>query len=357
MAAYYLWCGLAQTTRKGYDSARNSYLSFCQLQRFHHTQAGGFRSADPQPGTASVMPGSSFPTTPLWLIEWIVSLAGKVKSRTLKLYLTGLKSYHVDLGLDTSAFEDTRLERVLRGIKREHPDGQRRERAPLIRPKLIRILQVLSRARYTTGACAVEGATLRAAFCLAFAAFLRIGEITYSPQDVQHPRAADFPKWFVTKRSVQIHTAQGGGHGSLSITLPASKTDPFRKSVTILVAGTGDIACPVKAMAQYLRHDQRPANSPLFVTPENLPFTREYLIRRLRTLALSAGLGAEVWNGHSFRRGAATWANLQGLPGDTIQLLGRWNSTAYKLYIDLAPEERIELSRRFQSLPGGQPPA
>jgi integrase len=355
MAAYYLWCGLAQTTRKGYDSARNSYLSFCQLQRFHHTQAGGFRSADPQPGTASVMPGSSFPTTPLWLIEWMVSLAGKVKSRTLKLYLTGLKSYHVDLGLDTSAFEDTRLERVLRGIKREHPDGQRRERAPLIRPKLIRILQVLSRARYTTGACAVEGATLRAAFCLAFAAFLRIGEITYSPQDIQHPRAADFPKWFVTKRSVQIHT--GGGHGSLSITLPASKTDPFRKSVTILVAGTGDIACPVKAMAQYLRHDQRPANSPLFVTPENLPFTREYLIRRLRTLALSAGLGAEVWNGHSFRRGAATWANLQGLPGDTIQLLGRWNSTAYKLYIDLAPEERIELSRRFQSLPSGQPPA
>jgi integrase len=106
---------------------------------------------------------------------------------------------------------------------------------------------------------------------------------------------------------------------------------------------------------QYLRHDERPANSPLFAAPGNLAFTREYLIRRLRTLALSAGLGAGVWNGHSFRRGAATWANLQGLPGDTIQLLGRWNSTAYKLYIDLAPEERIDLSRRFQS--GGQPPA
>jgi hypothetical protein len=77
MAAYYLWCGLAQTIRKGYDSARNSYLSFCQLQWFHHTQAaGGFRSADPQPrapphtntwqwqlGTSSAMPSSSFPAS------------------------------------------------------------------------------------------------------------------------------------------------------------------------------------------------------------------------------------------------------------------------------------------------------
>jgi hypothetical protein len=173
-------------------------------------------------------------------------------------------------------------------------------------------------ARYTTGVCAVKGVTLQAPFCLAFAAFLRIREITYSPQD---PRAADFPRWFVTNRSVQIHTS--GGNGSLSLTLPASKTDPFRKSVTILVTGTGDIPCPVKAIGQYLRQDQHPANSPLFVTPGNLPFTCEYLIIRLRTLALSVGLGAEVWNGHSFRRGAATWANLQGLPGDTIQLLGR----------------------------------
>jgi hypothetical protein len=69
----------------------------------------------------------------------MVSLAGRVKSRTLKLYLTGLKSYHIDLGLDTSAFDDERLERTIRGIKREHPDAPRRERTPLIRPKLLRI--------------------------------------------------------------------------------------------------------------------------------------------------------------------------------------------------------------------------
>jgi hypothetical protein len=71
--------------------------------------------------------------------------------------------------------------------------------------------------------------TLRAAFTLAFAAFLRIGEI-YSAHDLQAPQVLDFGRWFVTKRSVVI--AEDGS--ALEISLPASKTDPFRKSVTPL---------------------------------------------------------------------------------------------------------------------------
>jgi integrase len=271
----------------------------------------------------------------------MVSLAGRVKSRTLKLYLTGLKSYHIDLGLDTSAFDDERLERTIRGIKREHPDAPRRERTPLIRPKLLRILRVLSYPRYATSH---EEMALRAAFTLAFAAFLRIGEITYSAHDLQAPQALDFGRWFVTKRSVVI-AEDGSAH---EISLPASKTDPFRKSVTITVAATSDAGCPVKAMSSYLFFDQRPPNASLSVAPHNQPFSREYVIRRLRTLAQSAGLGSEALNGHSFRRGAATWAYAQGIPGDTIQILGRWSSSAYKLYIDLTQEERIKMSRQFQ---------
>jgi hypothetical protein len=321
MAAHYLWCGLAQTTRKGYTTARNSYLDFCRTHRL---------------GEAS-----PFPAKPLWLIEWMVSLAGRVKSRTLKLYLTGLKSYHIDLGLDTSAFDDERLERTIRGIKREHPDAPRRERTPLTRPKLLRILRVLSYPRYATSH---EGLTLRAAFTLAFAAFLRIGEITYSTHDVQHPQALYFGRWFVTKRSVTI----AEDRSALEIVLPASKTDPFRKSVTITVAATGDAGCPVKAMYSYLSLDKRPPNAPLFLAPGNQPFSREYVVRRLRTLAQAAGLSAEALNGHSFRRGAATWAHAQGIPGDTIQILGRWSSSAYKLYIDLTREERVKMSQQFQ---------
>ena len=76
----------------------------------------------------------------------------------------------------------------------------------------------------------------------------------------------------------------------------------------------------------------RPALAPLFcIGPyEQRPFTREYVIQRLRELAIGAGLGYEAWNGHSFRRGAATWAAEMAIVDNQIQILGCWRSDAYK---------------------------
>ena len=48
-------------------------------------------------------------------MEWITTLAGRIKVKTMKQYLTGLRSYHVDLGLPAAAFQNERLERVIRG--------------------------------------------------------------------------------------------------------------------------------------------------------------------------------------------------------------------------------------------------
>ena len=52
-----------------------------------------------------------------WLIEWLCSLAGTGKVKTMKLYLAGIKSYQIDLGIECAAFADPRLERMIQGIK------------------------------------------------------------------------------------------------------------------------------------------------------------------------------------------------------------------------------------------------
>jgi hypothetical protein len=39
------------------------------------------------------------------------------------------------------------------------------------------------------------------------------------------------------------------------------------------------------------------------------------------------------YNSHSFRRGAAHSATAAGLPENEIQLLGRWSSNSYKIYM------------------------
>jgi len=157
-----------------------------------------------------------------------------------------------------------------------------------------------------------------------------------------------------------IRMREGGRY--MEVTLPASKTDPFRKGIGLTISASEDDACPVKAMRQFLAVDtHRPgaAHSPLFCIGqlEQQAFTREYLVQRLQQLARTAGLGQGTWNGHSFRRGAATWAARVGISEAEIQTLARWRSYTYRAYIGYSDRERISLSRRFQTTqtPARQP--
>ena len=139
----------------------------------------------------------------------------------------------------------------------------------------------------------------------------------------------------------------------MEVTLPASKTDSFRKGIKLIIASTGNEGCPVRAMKGLIEIDtHRPLLASLFCIGkyDQRPFSREYVVQKLQTLAIFAGLGTGSWNGHSFRRGAATWAAEVGVPEREIQTLGRWRSEAYKAYIEYSRDEQISLSKRFQKM-------
>ena len=70
------------------------------------------------------------------------------------------------------------LDRTIRGIKRVRGEGISRERKPITRDVLLKILG-------TFDVSTRQSATLNASFCLAFAAFLRIGECTWSSGDLE----------------------------------------------------------------------------------------------------------------------------------------------------------------------------
>ena len=162
-------------------------------------------------------------------------MAGTIKVKTMKLYLAGLKSYQLDLGIECTAFSDPRLERTIQGIKREHHEPERRVRTPLTRPHLIRILATLPIHSY-------DNIVLYAAFTLAFARFLRVGEFTYREADRE--LGVSFSKWFLTKQSIRM--SDDGTY--MELTVPASKTDPFRKGITLTIAASTDAGCPINAM-------------------------------------------------------------------------------------------------------------
>jgi len=139
----------------------------------------------------------------------------------------------------------------------------------------------------------------------------------------------------------------------MELALPALKTDPFRKGIKLTIAATQDEGCPVEAMKRFQERDtHRPATAPLFGvgqhTSNQRPFSREYVVSKLQPLARIAGLSQESWNGHSFRRGAATSAAQAGMSEAEIQILGRWKSDSYKSYIEYPRKQGIALSARFQ---------
>ena len=87
-----------------------------------------------------------------------------------------------------------------------------------------------------------DDVVIRAAFTLAFAAFLRVGEFPYRETDLN--LGPTFRNWFLTESS--INWIEGEAH--MELTLPASKTDPFRHGIQLLIAGSNDAGCPVAAM-------------------------------------------------------------------------------------------------------------
>ena len=61
----------------------------------------------------------------------------------------------------------------------------------------------------------------------------------------------------------------------------------------------------------------------------------------------SSGVEASKYSGHSFRIGAATTAASAGIEDSLIKTLGRWESTAYLLYIRVPRDQLTAVSRRL----------
>ena len=130
------------------------------------------------------------------------------------------------------------------------------------------------------------------------------------------------------------------------LSLPSSKTDPFRRDRKIYIAATNDEACSVASTLNLFTRFPKSASPPLFQV-QNKAFTRDYLVQALRNGLRAIGVRGN-YSGQSFRRGAATMAKDSGLLEEDIQTLGRWKSDSYQLYIQIHPDQLIATSLRFQ---------
>lgn len=179
---------------------------------------------------------------------------------------------------------------------------------------------------------------LWAASCLCFFAFLRVGEMTV-PSDSSFDLSVH-----LSVGDVAVDAQQNPS--MVRVRIKRSKTDPFRKGIDLFVGKTGSALCPVAALLDYLK-SRRTDPGPLFRFEDGLPLTRPRFAAAIRSALARAGVDQKKFCMHSFRIGAASTAAARGIEDSVIKTLGRWESTAYLLYVRLPRQHLADYSRRL----------
>ena len=309
--------GLAASTQKAYGSAVNRYLAFCKL----------FNISKP------------FPLSEQVLCYFVSHLSAQgLRHQTIKSYVSGIRHAQIALGLPDPFAKPLfpKFEYVMKGIKRTQAERGvgRRPHLPITPVILRKIFEVWDKAP------SPDTPMLKAACCLGFFGFLRTTEFTVPSwqkfDQGAHLALADIAVDNHSKPSVlQVHIKQ-------------SKTDPFRKGVHIFIGRSLSDICPVNMMVKYLAA-RGPSQGPLFLCATQAPLSRPRLVKELRSALAQAGIDPAAYCGHSFRIGAATTAAASGVEDSLIQILGRWQSTAYLQYVKVPRSQLAAISRSLMN--------
>ena len=278
-----------------YQSAQRRYIDFCQLDD-RLSPEGALLPADEQT-----------------LMRFAMMLADSLNHSSIKVYLSAVRSLHIDHRLADPLLNCLQLQRLLRGIKRVQGSP-----TPKHLPITIDVLVVI---KHSLDLSSQDHIILWAACCLGFFGFLHAGEFTSnSPFD---------PNVHLGVSDVQADTLQDPT--CFQIHIKCSKTDPFRVGCNIYIGRGSNVVCPVVALGNFLAV-RGLSPGPLFCFADGRTLTRQLLSSNVQSLLRSAGYSGH-YSGHSFRIGAATTAASRGLPDHLIKTLGRWSSDAYQRYI------------------------
>ncbi len=203
--------------------------------------------------------------------------------------------------------DDYLVTRLLKTIRKLRP--QTDARLPLTPAVLEGILANV----HQLGFAYYDQILFKAMLSLAFAAFLRPGEMTG------------------TVNNLQMHEVQVLG-STIMITFTKYKHSsgvPF----IMYIEAKGQPSCPVKLLQEYLCL-RGPYMGPLFVSLGGQPISYTSFKGMFQAAITWAGVRGRM-SPHSIRIGAATHAAASGYPDSVIQKCGRWSSGAFKNYVRL----------------------
>lgn len=272
---------------------------------------------------------------------YVAFLARSVSYGTVKNYLQGLQRFLLDRGWPGHFSKFRGLQMALAGMRRASKAVSRK--LPITPFILMRVLGVVQLG------CARE-VMVFAAMLVAFGAFLRKANVCAASRSLSHIQRS------LLRGDVRVDLQRH----CLFVTLRFMKNAQFSDSVhTVVVAGRlGHPLDPVHWWLEYTRRVPAPESAAAFGYMRDGVYTamvHAEFVAWVKALLTKAGFDASLFAGHSFRRGAASFSFLVGLPEFLIKELGAWRSQVYQVYLDLSLAQKLAVHGTwFDAMHSGQ---
>lgn len=313
---------LSISTQRVYASGSRQFLTFTTMHNL-----------------PKLAPQTNLPICNPHILEYFVCHCAshlKISYTTIKSYLAGVRNMYILEGFPNPLHGSTgelcaRLELLMRGIKKSC-SVKKNTRQPITGAILQAVCKQLNRGLFGN----YVDSLMKTACLLAFFGFLRCGEFTckYGKFD---------PQVDITFQDVVTY------HDHVSITIKASKTDPFRLGCVIPIYANGTMLCPVQAVGIFIKLRKKfpcSAHDPFFMLPDGKALSRRAFLKLFGQICRAAHIDTASLTGHSFRIGAATTAAESQTPDYLVQTLGRWKSQSYLRYTRISQS----LIRQTQNL-------
>jgi hypothetical protein len=252
------------------------------------------------------------PATESTLLLFVAQLhVNGVKASSVKVYLSAIRSLHIESGFDDPTSHAERVKMAIRSIERQQPPPV--QKLPMTLTILQKLHQVMDQNTYNT-------LMIWSAMCLAHFGCLRTGEFTSRTQNID--------QLYLLRNDLTIDDC-------LTLHLRTSKTDIRNLGINIVIGCTKQPVCAYCAIVKYCnyRDNNHSLEAPLFLFNNGAILTRETFIKHTRLHLTLIGIDPARYSGHSYRTGGATTAALAGLHDWEIKQLGRWKSDTYHRYI------------------------
>ena len=240
-------------------------------------------------------------------------LATRLTPGSLKNYLSGAKTWVVEMGGSPAPFLHPIVAGIIQGAVRttSHVPSTKLGLTPA---------EVAVICRYTLKP-GLTGLTARAAVLIGYYCMLRQSNLVAPPG---YPNGGPH----TLRRGDIVRTRTG-----LAITIQSSKTIRRGQGVTINIPPTGTWMCPVSTWDIYSKAVPARADLPAFMLPNGRPLSAAGLSAIMQAGLAQAGHPApEGVTIHDLRRGSAHTCARLGCPIEEVKRQGTWKSDAVYRY-------------------------